>query len=261
MIPRIPSARLQYEPFKDNDIKNAYNWIRSFMSDKEWLERKEKIEKDISIPFLNHPSFVDIRTGTLIAIQKDQIGWYLYLIYTLINEPYRYDYFQGARIVPIFKRIGMNLELVKSIGGINKKIRDLLSKRTSEADAILFEVLTALLWVRNGWDVKVLEEGKGNKTPDFQMTKDGEIWQVISDFQNSYISLYWFYSLCILFQVRSLQFLIQQVNSVLPLVCHSLVLPNYKFRGFFLHFQQYCLCFHRHIQCSFRQQQSTVSDY
>lgn len=178
MIPRIPSARLQYEPFKDNDIKNAYNWIRSFMSDKEWLERKEKIEKDISIPFLNHPSFVDIRTGTLIAIQKDQIGWYLYLIYTLINEPYRYDYFQGARIVPIFKRIGMNLELVKSIGGINKKIRDLLSKRASEADAILFEVLTALLWVRNGWDVKILEEGKGNKTPDFQMTKDGEIWQV-----------------------------------------------------------------------------------
>ena len=60
MIPRIPSARLQYEPFKDNDKKNAYNWIRSFMSDKEWLERKEKIEKDISIPFLNHLSSPEI---------------------------------------------------------------------------------------------------------------------------------------------------------------------------------------------------------
>lgn len=178
MIQRIPSALFQNHPFEDTDIINAYNWIRSFISDKEWLERKKKIEKDISIPFLNHPPFVDIRKGTLIAIQKDQIGWYLYLIYTLINEPYRYDYFQGARIIPIFKRIGMNLELVKRIGGINKKIRDLLSRRASEADAILFEILTALLWVRNGWDVKVLEEGKSAKTPDFQVTKDGKIWQV-----------------------------------------------------------------------------------
>lgn len=178
MIPRIPSTQFQYEPFEDNDIISAYNWIRSFISEKEWLKRKENIEKDISIPFLNHPPSVDIRKGTLIAIQNDQIGWYLYLMYALINEPYRYDYFQGARIMPIFKRIGMSLELVKSIGGINKKIRDLLSKRASEADAILFEVLTALLWVRNGWDVKFLEEGKGAKTPDFQVIKDGKIWQV-----------------------------------------------------------------------------------
>lgn len=178
MIQRIPSALFQYQPFEDNDIINAYNWIRSFISDKEWLERKEKIEKDISMPLLIHQPFVDLRNGTLIAIQKDQIGWYLYLIYTFINEPYKYDYFQGARIVPIFKRIGMDIGLVKNISGINKKIRDLLSRRTSEADAILFEILTALLWVRNGWDVKILEEGGSAKTPDFQVTKDGRIWQV-----------------------------------------------------------------------------------
>lgn len=53
-----------------------------------------------------------------------------------------------------------------------------MRRRTSEADAILFEILTALLWVRNGWDVKILEEGRSAKTPDFQVTKDGKIWQV-----------------------------------------------------------------------------------
>ena len=148
------------------------------MSDKEWLDRKVKIEKEISITFLNRPPVIDIRKGTLIAIQKDQIGWYLYLVYTLIYEPYRYDYFQGARIIPIFKRIGMNLNLVKCIDGINKKVRDLLGKRTSEADAILFEILTALLWVRNGWNVKIIVEGGSGKNPDFQCTKNGETWQI-----------------------------------------------------------------------------------
>ena len=178
MIQRISPTELQYQPFEDNDIINAFKWLRSFISDKEWLDRKVKIEKEISITFLNHPPVIDIRKGTLIAIQKDQIGWYLYLVYTLIYEPYRYDYFQGARIIPIFKRIGMNLDLVKSIGGINKKVRDMLKKRTSEADAILFEIRIALLWVRNGWNVNMIEEGKAGKTPDFKASKDGEVCQI-----------------------------------------------------------------------------------
>ena len=81
--------------------------------------------------------------------------------------------------VPIFKRIGMNLDLVKGIEGINKKIKDLLRKRPSEADAILFEILTALLWVRNGWKVKIIEEGKTmSKSPDFEVNKNGVSWQV-----------------------------------------------------------------------------------
>jgi hypothetical protein len=34
--------------------------------------------------------------------------------------------------MPIFKRIGMNLDLVEKIGGIKKKVKDLLKKRTSD---------------------------------------------------------------------------------------------------------------------------------
>lgn len=179
MIQRIPASSFQYNPLQDQDIINAFNWFKNFISEKEWSERKKKIEDDISIVFGYRPPFIDIRKGTLIAIQKDQIGWYLYLIHTLIHEPYRYDYNQGARIIPIFKRIGMNLDLVEKIGGIKKKVKDLLKKRTSEADAILFEILTALLWVRNGWDVNIIEEGKsGGKSPDFEASKSGKTWQI-----------------------------------------------------------------------------------
>ncbi|MCE1169391.1 MAG: hypothetical protein LWX70_14990 [Sphingobacteriia bacterium] len=179
MISRIPASKFQFQPFKDQDIINAYNWFKTFISEKDWQNRKAKIEKDISVIFNNRPQFHDISKGTLISIQTDRIGWYLYLIYTLIYEPYRYDHHQGARIMPIFKRIGINLELVRSIEGIDKKVKDLLRKRPSEADAILFEILTALLWVRNGWEVKIIEEEKtGVKSPDFQVTKNGTSWQI-----------------------------------------------------------------------------------
>ena len=178
MILRIPASEFPSRPFQDQDIIDAYDWFMSFISEKEWLKRKEKIENCISVIFKPAPSLVDIREGTLIAIREDQIGWYLYLVYVLQYEPYKYDYWQGARILPIFKRIGMNLDLVKAIDGIEKKVKHLLRKRPSEADSILFEILTALLWARNGWKVKILEERQSGKTPDLEVSKDEETWQV-----------------------------------------------------------------------------------
>ncbi|GAA6769435.1 hypothetical protein [Flavobacterium sp. CGRL2] len=119
-----------------------------------------------------------INEGTLVAIQKDQIGWYLYLVHTYLYEPHKYEFYQGARVIPIFHRLGTDLDLLKNIEGINKKMRDLVRKRPSEADAILFEILTALLWTRNGWTVKIIAEGKSGKTPDFLVSKGMEQWQI-----------------------------------------------------------------------------------
>lgn len=179
MIPRIPLSQFPINPLKDTDIENAYNWFRSFISEKDWLNRKNEIEKYLSTVVRSSTPFSEpISEGTLLVIQKDQIGWYLYLVHTYLFEPHKYEYHQGARVVPIFKRVGIDINLVVKIEGINKKMRDMFKKRTSEADAILFEVLTALLWVRNGWNVKTIEEGKGIKTPDFEVVKGSEKWQV-----------------------------------------------------------------------------------
>ena len=177
MINRIPPSYFNFPSISDPDIINAYNWIRSYIHEKDWKKRISYIEKELSLKFKKDES-IDISKGTLNAINSDKIGWYLYLVYVGINEPYKYDYFPSARILPIFKRLGMNLDMVKSISGINKKIRTLVSKRMSEADAILFEILTALLWRRNGWDVKILDEAKNRKTPDLEVTKEGKTWQV-----------------------------------------------------------------------------------
>jgi hypothetical protein len=119
-----------------------------------------------------------LNEGTLLVDKEDTIGWYIYLVNTLIDEQHKYEFFQGSRIVPIFKRIGIDLDLVKSIGGIEKRVRDLLYKRKHEADALLFEILTALLWVKNGYKVDFIEEEKEKKTPDIIATKDKYTYKI-----------------------------------------------------------------------------------
>lgn len=179
MIPRLPLSQFPIKLVDDIDIINAYDWFRSFLSEQDWLKRKAQIEEYLSTVVRSSAPFSEpINEGTLLVIRKDQIGWYLYLVHTYLFEPHKYEFNQGARIVPIFKRIGMDINLVKRIDGINKKMRDLFKKRPSEADATLFEVLTALLWARNGWEVSIIEEGKGGKSPDLEVRKGEEKWQV-----------------------------------------------------------------------------------
>lgn len=42
MIQRIPASLFQYNQFQDQDIINAFNWFKSFISEKEWSERKKR---------------------------------------------------------------------------------------------------------------------------------------------------------------------------------------------------------------------------
>lgn len=174
---RVSVEELNFPKYNDDDVINAWKWIRSFISDKDWERRKLNIENQIFLEFKKSKPFSESLTdGTLVVIKDDVIGWYLYLIYTLIYEPHKYEYFQGARVIPIFKRFGINLNQLKNIKGIKKRINSLLKKRPSEADAILFEMLTALLWCCNGYEVSFLEEKNESKTPDIIAVKEGKSW-------------------------------------------------------------------------------------
>jgi hypothetical protein len=175
----IPAETFKTLKFDDHDVINSWKWLMSFISQKDWQKRKYKIENKVTVEFRSSPPFSEPLTeGTLIVVKDDIIGWYLYLVEMLINEPHKYEYFQGARIVPIFKRFGADLEILKRIGGIDGKIKDMLKKRASEAVALLFEILTALLWARNGFHVAFIPEKIGEKTPDIQAKKQGKVWNI-----------------------------------------------------------------------------------
>lgn len=179
MIERMPLSKFPKFKNHEPDIEKAYYWFREFISDPDWERRKSAIEMYLSSILREFEPFSEpISAGTLLAVQKDQIAWYLYLVHTYLFEPHKYEFYQGARVLPIFKRIGMDIDLVGGIKGLRAKVRNMCKKRTAEADAILFEVLTALLWARGGWSVAVIEEGQAGKTPDFLVSKGLEQWQV-----------------------------------------------------------------------------------
>lgn len=174
---RIPIEQFPTVAFKDDDVIKGWKWFISFLSEKEWIKRKRKIEKAIEVDFTKSIGDPDIKE-TKFIVKDDLIDWYLYLVEMFIYEQHKYEYFQGARIVPIFQRFGSQLELLKSIGGIERKVKDVLRKRQPEADAFLFEILTALLWRMNGYDVSFNEETGKNKSPDFVASKDGATWSI-----------------------------------------------------------------------------------
>ncbi len=176
---RIPIENFTFSKYDDVDVINSWKWFMSFLSKKDWQKRKANIENNIAVKFRTTEPFTEPLTGgTLIVVKDDIIGWYLYLVDMLINEPHKYEYFQGARVIPIFKRFGIDLDILKNIEGVNIRMRELLRKRRSEADALLFEMLTALLWAKNGYQVAFIPEENGEKTPDLLAKANGKIFNI-----------------------------------------------------------------------------------
>lgn len=176
---RIPVEKFELPQFDDDDVIKSWKWLMSFISENDWRKRKAIIEDKIAVEFRTSKPFSESLTeGTLVVIKDDIIGWYLYLVDMLIHEPHKYEYFQGARIIPVFKRLGIDLDTLKNIDGIEIRVKDLLKKRKSEADALLFEILTALLWAKNGYQVAFLAEKNGEKTPDIIAERGGRAWNI-----------------------------------------------------------------------------------
>lgn len=166
--------------YEDDDIKRALNWFLSFISLKHWASRKEQIEKQVT-DIVNVSSSVGTSLAderTAISIKNDRIGWYLYLIETLLTDISKYEPIQGARVVPIFKRLGEDLPILKQVVGVERKVKRLLNAEKNQADSILFELLTALTWAKNGWEVNFIPEESSQKRPDIQATRKGKTWHI-----------------------------------------------------------------------------------
>jgi hypothetical protein len=170
----IPLEEFKMPLNQDTDVLKSWTWFMSLFSDEEWQKRKLAIEQKITVEEKTGEPFSEsLDKGTLLVIKDDQIGWYLYLVEMFLKEPHKYEFFQGARVIPIFKRLGQDFDLLMNIACIKKKVKNLIRVRKSEADAMLFEILIALAWVRNGWQVSFLKESKTGKMPDLFAIKAG----------------------------------------------------------------------------------------
>lgn len=164
--------------------KKALHWFIDTLGVPEW-ERRRKTVIDYFKSFeIIELSEADVQTSDVdklfhpIAVYNDWMSWYMYLIESVLDRPGVDDPLQSARIYPFFAAIGRNIEALKSIPGIDNRLKEMLNERQNKPDSTLFELAIATLYHRNGWQVRFLKEELYKKTPDFEVSKEGRTFWV-----------------------------------------------------------------------------------
>lgn len=163
-----------FEP--DAETEKAFRWILGFLSDGEWQRRRARIETRIKSMLQQSRGGVGEQSLRRMSVHEDRTAWYLYLVETSQHEPHLTEELQASRVLPTFKRLGHDLDLVRNIDGINDQITKFLSPSNSQPDSVLFEILIALLWSRNGFDVRFVPVAPPEKRPDIHASKNGVDW-------------------------------------------------------------------------------------
>lgn len=161
----------------DPEIAKAYDWLKGFIDSQQWANRKANIESYLDSALEANKSREKTGEFQSLAINQDKIAWYLYLVETYLYSPYKYESIQGARIIPIFKRIGADFDALRLIKGVDERVSRMLFSERTEPDSGFFELLAALLWARNEWsEVEFIPEAPPEKRPDFRAASQSEEW-------------------------------------------------------------------------------------
>jgi len=160
-------------------VRRGFEWLLSFANSFDWTERRRRIEAQLlatTRPLARLPTSDDFRS---VSVVDDRIGWYLYLAETWLDRPDSYEPIQGARVLPIFERLGRHIELLDRIGGVREKCLDLLGPQRGGPDGGLFEILTALMYARDGWrSVELIPPSRTGRSPDIRVQSGAAEWFV-----------------------------------------------------------------------------------
>lgn len=165
--------------YSDPDVERIFDWMVSFLGVKNWRQRVDAIEAQLELRHASHVTHEAAKVFEPVSISDDRAAWYLYLIDTLLHSPQKYEPSQGARVVPIFKRLGTDFEMLKAVKGVDDRVERMLTSGKQNPDGALFELLVALVWLRNGSEeVELLDEAPPEKRPDIRALIGQEAWYI-----------------------------------------------------------------------------------
>lgn len=160
-------------------IKGAVAYFKSFMSEDTWARRKSKVEHYFLVmtkSIVKSDTKESMEYNNRMAFFDKWIDWYIYLAEIYSESGFGYDEAQWARIKPFFMKIGQSLELLRSVSGVEVRVKNMMYSRDNNADSVLFELIVAIAYVEQGWQVEFIPEIKGGKkTPDLKVVRGDEI--------------------------------------------------------------------------------------
>ena len=158
---------------EDPDLRRAVDWFRSFMSSHEWHDRRFAALEYFLTTATGEAPPQAVGPGRFFS-EIDQFGWYLFLAQAKLEHPTVYDTLFGSRVVPVMTAIGRNLDLLKSVQGVEERVQRLVGKEKRQPNGGLFELLVAAAYRREGGIVRFLPETPGvAKTHDMDVNLHG----------------------------------------------------------------------------------------
>lgn len=158
------------------NVEAMYEWLLSLMGNVQWQARRAKIESHFQSVATTQESILTAPFSRLNYVD-DLFGWYFYLVECSLYRPINVEVNQAARILPLFTRIGENLDLLRNIRRADEQARKLIASK--QPDSELFEILVALVWARNNCsEVEFLLPDPARKLHDIRAVQNGEEWAI-----------------------------------------------------------------------------------
>jgi hypothetical protein len=157
------------------DLRKAVDWFKTFLPEGEWEVRRKAA-------FLRlHFSIMGLRANPRGRFfdDADTFAWYLFLSEAFLNHVWNYEPIFGSRVIPVMVAIGRELEALKSVPGIDERVRRIVGSERSQPNGGLFELLVAAAYVRDGATVSFRAERRGvGRTHDIDVTIGGQEYAV-----------------------------------------------------------------------------------
>jgi len=154
---RPPDERSEDWP-DEPDVRRAVNFFRDFIGEKEWKKRRNAAANRLYAASLGRVEEPD--RGRYFD-ESDIFGWYLFLAEAFIDYAWNFEPTFGSRVVPVFKSIGRNLDLLLSVDGVEERARRLVTSERRQPNGGLFEFLVASAYRSSGARVNFVPERRG----------------------------------------------------------------------------------------------------
>lgn len=157
-------------------LKRIQDIFVSMIGFDTWNLRKEPIKEylmKLMGPSSERKPLTD--ESNRLTFKKDKFAWYLFLVESYLTASTYYEFTQGARVIPIFAKIGMELEHLLKVTGIEKRLFRLTEIKDNQPDGGLFELLVAITYAKNNENkVEFIEEVASTKNPDLCVINNGK---------------------------------------------------------------------------------------
>ena len=119
------------------DLRKAVDWFKTFLPPGEWEARRK------AAFFRLHFSIMGLRADPKGRFfdEADTFAWYLLLSEAFLDHLWNYEPIFGSRVIPVMVAIGRELEALKSVSGIDERVRRIIGPERNQPNGGIFELL------------------------------------------------------------------------------------------------------------------------